>query len=159
MLWLRTALFALVVVAPELALGPWLAAGGREAGRGAASPWRWLGLLPLALGVLLMLRCWADFVRRGRGTPAPVAPTEELVVAGPYRWVRNPMYVAGLLIIGGQAALYAEPRLLAYAAAFWAATHAFVVGYEERALRRRFGAAYDAYRARVPRWVPRPPRA
>jgi protein-S-isoprenylcysteine O-methyltransferase Ste14 len=157
MVWLRTALFALLLVAPVLALGPRWVARADWAPHVALGPWRWAGVLPLAAGVALMLRCWADFVTRGRGTPAPVDPPRALVVDGPYRWVRNPMYLAGLLILAGQALLYQTPAVLAYAAVFALAALAFVVGYEEPALRRRFGAAYDDYRARVPRWIPKKP--
>jgi protein-S-isoprenylcysteine O-methyltransferase Ste14 len=102
-----------------------------------------------------MLWCWYEFVTRGRGTPMPIDPPRRLVVVGPYRYVRNPMYVAGLLVLLGQATLYGAVSLLWYAAGFALATHLFVVGYEERTLRRRFGADYDAYRAAVGRWIPR----
>ena len=95
------------------------------------------------------------FAIEGLGTPAPIAPTRHLVVTGFYRHVRNPMYVAVLAVILGQALLFANARLLAYGAAFWLACHLFVVFYEEPTLRRSFGADYDAFRANVPRWIPR----
>jgi protein-S-isoprenylcysteine O-methyltransferase Ste14 len=77
------------------------------------------------------------------------------VVTGLYRYVRNPMYVAVVVIILGQALLLGDGRLLWYGVLFWLACHAFVVGYEEPTLKRTFGAQYEAYRASVPRWIPR----
>ncbi len=91
----------------------------------------------------------------GIGTPAPVAPTERLVVGGAYRYVRNPMYLAVAALIVGQALLLAQVILLVYAVAFGVAVGAFVLGYEEPALVRRFGPEYNAYTREVPRWLPR----
>ena len=82
-----------------------------------------------------------------------------MVAAGPYRWVRNPIYLAALLVVLGEAWLFTSPRLLAYAAAMAACFHLFVTGYEERTLARRFGPAYLEYRRAVPRWIPRKPQA
>jgi protein-S-isoprenylcysteine O-methyltransferase Ste14 len=112
----------------------------------------------VAAGVALMLWCWADFARRGHGTPAPYDPPTRLVVGGPYRVVRNPMYVAGVLFLLGLAIVAGAPGLVAYAGGFWLLTALFVAGYEEPALRRRFGAEYEAYRRDVAAWLPRPPR-
>jgi protein-S-isoprenylcysteine O-methyltransferase Ste14 len=114
-----------------------------------------LGALLIAAGIAGVLATFARFVLEGRGTPAPVAPTEELVVGGLYRYVRNPMYVAVDTTIIGQALLLGRPALLIYAAAFWALVASFVHGYEEPTLSERFGAQYDAYRRAVPAWVPR----
>jgi protein-S-isoprenylcysteine O-methyltransferase Ste14 len=91
----------------------------------------------------------------GFGTPAPVAAPERLVVGGVYRYVRNPMYVAVLAAIFGQALLLGQLGLLLYAAAVWLITAAFVRFYEEPTLTRRFGADYEAYRRAVPAWWPR----
>src|SRR5882762_8775098 len=95
---------------------------------------------------------FARFALQGLGTPAPIAPTQNLVVTGLYRYVRNPIYVALIL---GQAALFGDQRLLAYGVLVWLAFHAFVVGYEEPVLVRRFGTEYEDFRANVPRWIPR----
>jgi protein-S-isoprenylcysteine O-methyltransferase Ste14 len=84
-----------------------------------------------------------------------IAPTQNLVVTGLYRYVRNPIYVALVAVILGQAALFGDQRLLAYGVLVWLAFHAFVVGYEEPALVRRFGTEYEDFRANVPRWIPR----
>jgi protein-S-isoprenylcysteine O-methyltransferase Ste14 len=112
------------------------------------------GVLLLA-GVLVLLHAFVRFVVEGRGTPAPVAPPERLVVGGLYRFVRNPMYVAVAATILGQALLLGQVSLLAYAAAFCVAVAAFVRLYEEPTLARRFGGEYEAYRRAVPAWWPR----
>jgi protein-S-isoprenylcysteine O-methyltransferase Ste14 len=96
------------------------------------------------------------FVVEGHGTPAPVAAPERLVVGGAYRHVRNPMYVAVLAAIVGQALLLGRLGLLVYAGVTWLVVAAFVRFYEEPALARRFGADYAAYRRAVPAWWPRP---
>jgi protein-S-isoprenylcysteine O-methyltransferase Ste14 len=155
MLWLRTLLFAVLIPGTALVAVPrWVVAGsGLTVSPSPAA--RSGGALLLVLGAALMLWCWAEFVTRGRGTPAPYDPPRRLVVVGPYRHVRNPMYVAGALIILGQAALYASTGLLWYAAAFVVAAHVFVVAYEEQTLADRFGADYAAYRGAVGRWLPR----
>jgi protein-S-isoprenylcysteine O-methyltransferase Ste14 len=116
---------------------------------------RGLGVVLIALGLPMLLNAFARFALQGRGTPAPVAPTERLVVQGPYRFVRNPMYVAVTTLILGQALLLGDPRLLAYGSFVWLSFHLFVVLYEEPTLRRRFGPDYDAFRTAVPRWIPR----
>jgi protein-S-isoprenylcysteine O-methyltransferase Ste14 len=106
-------------------------------------------------GAALLIYAFARFVIEGVGTPAPVAPTQRLVVGGIYRHVRNPMYLAVAATIAGEALLLGRWELLAYAALFFAIVATFVVTYEEPTLRRRFGADYDAYRLAVPRWLPR----
>ena len=98
---------------------------------------------------------FARFVRDGLGTPAPVAPTERLVVTGAYRHVRNPMYLAVLAAIVGQGLLLGQPRLLGYAGVVALAVVSFVRLYEEPTLERQFGAEYEAYRRAVPGWWPR----
>lgn len=115
-------------------------------------------LLGVALGVagaLVLLGAFARFALEGLGTPAPVAPTERLVVGGAYRHVRNPMYLAVAAIILGQALLLGRAVLLPYLAAFCAAVVAFVRLYEEPTLHRRYGAQYERYRRAVPGWWPR----
>jgi Phospholipid methyltransferase len=99
----------------------------------------------------------AQFAIQGQGTPASPAPTGQLVVRGLYRYVRNPMYLAVLAVITGQALLLSRPVLLGYAAAIAAAFIAFVCGYEQPTLARRCGARYQACRQAVPGWRPRLP--
>jgi len=93
----------------------------------------------------------------GRGTLAPVDPPTRLVVRGPYRYVRNPMYLGVLCILTGEAWLFASSALLIYAAAVLACFYSFVVLYEEPALRRKFGESYEQYARTVHRWWPRRP--
>jgi protein-S-isoprenylcysteine O-methyltransferase Ste14 len=114
-----------------------------------------VGVALVAAGVAVLLHAFACFVIEGTGTPAPVAPTERLVVGGLYRYVRNPMYVAVAATIIGQAALLGRPALLLYALAFMAVVGAFVYGYEQPVLSERFGAEYERYRRNVPAWWPR----
>ena len=112
------------------------------------------GMLLCAAGLALILDCFARFALQGRGTPAPIAPTEHLVVSGAYRYVRNPMYVAVLSIVVGQALFFGSTRLMAYAAVVWLAFHLFVRLYEEPTLHARYGASYDRYCEQVGRWWP-----
>jgi protein-S-isoprenylcysteine O-methyltransferase Ste14 len=154
---LRAALGSLVflIVAPGVAAGllPWLLTGWET-----RSPWWPLqvaGALLVAGGVGVLLDAFARFVVEGVGTPAPVAPTENLVVGGLYRHVRNPMYIAVAATIVGQGLILGRPGLFAYAAAFGAAVAAFVHVYEEPTLAARYGEQYDAYRRAVPAWWPR----
>jgi protein-S-isoprenylcysteine O-methyltransferase Ste14 len=114
-----------------------------------------VGVALILLGAAALLECFARFALRGLGTPAPVLPTRHLVVTGLYRHVRNPMYVAVVTAIVGQALLLGSAPVLGYALLLAIVFHLFVVGYEEPRLRSTFGAEYDAFRANVPRWVPR----
>ena len=109
----------------------------------------------VAVAVAVLIGAFARFVIEGRGTPAPVAPTAELVVGGLYRYVRNPMYVAVLTIIAGQAVMLWRPILLAYALVVALAVVSFVHWYEEPILSQRYGPQYDSYRRAVPGWWPR----
>jgi protein-S-isoprenylcysteine O-methyltransferase Ste14 len=118
-------------------------------------PVRVVGVAVLVLGAVALVQTFARFVVEGIGTPAPIAPTQHLVVGGLYRYVRNPMYLAVLAVIVGQSLVIGQPMLLAYAAAVWVTVALFVHGYEEPTLRQQFGARYDAYRAAVPAWRPR----
>jgi len=121
----------------------------------AVTPLRVLGVALIAAGAVVLVQAFMRFVVEGVGTPAPIAPTQKLVVGGLYRYVRNPMYLAVLAVIVGQAFVLSQPVLLAYATAVGTAMAAFVYGYEEPALADRFGAEYEAYRRGVPAWWPR----
>jgi protein-S-isoprenylcysteine O-methyltransferase Ste14 len=113
-----------------------------------------VGAVLIGLGLVPVVSSFVQFVRAG-GTPAPGAMTEHLVVSGFYRYVRNPLYVGVLVIVVGETLLLGQPRLLLYAAGVWLAAAAFVRWYEEPALSRRFGPAYEEYRRAVPAWLPR----
>jgi protein-S-isoprenylcysteine O-methyltransferase Ste14 len=145
-------------MAPGVVAGlvPWWLTGWRVRGPLAQrAPVRLAGLIMLILGGIVLIRAFARFVAEGHGTPAPVAPTEHLVVGGLYRYVRNPMYLAVVGCIAGEALLLGQSVLLGYAAAVWLTVAAFVRWYEEPALARQFGAQYEAYRNGVPAWRPR----
>lgn len=116
-----------------------------------------LGLAVAAIGVLVVVVCFVQFVVEGRGTPAPVAPTEQLVVHGVYRFVRNPMYLGVSAAIAGQAVAFRSGALGLLLAVFVAAVTAFVAAYEEPTLRKQFGESYDGHVRAVPRWLPKWP--
>jgi protein-S-isoprenylcysteine O-methyltransferase Ste14 len=152
---------AFLLIAPGVVAGviPWWITGWE-----VNEPWpfwaplRVVGALLVAVGVLALLDSFRRFVVEGLGTPAPVAPTEELVVSGLYRYVRNPMYVAVAATILGQALLLGQLVLLAYGAVFVAVVATFVRMYEEPTLVRTYGEQYEAYKRSVPAWIPRLPR-
>jgi protein-S-isoprenylcysteine O-methyltransferase Ste14 len=114
-----------------------------------------VGLVVTAIGATIAVWCILHFAIVGRGTPAPFDPPRRLVVRGPYRYVRNPMYLGAGLAVAGAALYYQTAALLAYAGAFLLLMHVFVVSYEEPTLRRTFGEDYQAYCLRVRRWSPR----
>ncbi len=113
------------------------------------------GMVLGAAGAAVALWCIFTFATVGRGTPAPFDPPRRLVIQGPYRFVRNPMYIGAGLALAGAALFYQSWPLLGYAGAFLLATHLFVLGCEEPALRRTFGPDYEAYCRQVRRWWPR----
>jgi protein-S-isoprenylcysteine O-methyltransferase Ste14 len=145
-------------VAPGVVAGvvPW-ALTRWEVAYGSAwwLPLQLVGAVVLAACTVVLVRAFARFVAEGRGTPAPVAPTARLVVGGLYRYVRNPMYVAVVGAVLGQALLLGQVVLVAYAAVAGAGMAAFVRWHEEPVLARRFGPDYAAYRRAVPAWRPR----
>ena len=112
------------------------------------------GVAALLIGAPLALTCAVLFAVRGRGTPAPFDPPRTFVIFGPYRVVRNPMYVGAWLTILGIALILRSSGILALSVAFVACAHLFVMLYEEPTLTAKFGATYDRYRATVPRWIP-----
>lgn len=147
---------AFFVVAPGTVAGliPWLITHWRF-GDDASTTLAVVGGALIALGFGVLVECFVRFALKGAGTPAPLAPTQALVVSGLYARVRNPMYVAVTALIFGQALLFANAGLIAYSVAIWTAFHIFIVFYEEPRLRRDFGEAYEAYVENVPRWRPR----
>ena len=119
--------------------------------------WRWIAAIPSMLGFAVAMRCVWDFGWTGRGTPAPIAPPQRLVVVGFYRYVRNPMYVGfaagwiGLWIVFG----HANWEAIAIVALVTLGVHLFVLFYEEPTLRRKFDGDYEEYCQNVRRWLPR----
>lgn len=146
-----------LLLAPGMVAGliPWLITGWRWFDWGAAAGIvLTIAWLAIGLGVALLLYAFALFAVH-QGTPAPVAPTASLVVTGVYRFVRNPMYLAVLAIILGQALLFGSWWVVLYAGIALAAVVAFVKGYEEPTLTRTYGVEYLEYRRNVPGWWPR----
>jgi protein-S-isoprenylcysteine O-methyltransferase Ste14 len=117
--------------------------------------WQIVGMMVVASGGGLALACILTFAFVGRGTPAPFDPPRRLVIRGPYRFIRNPMYLGAGLALAGAAAFYRSVAILGYAAIFLLVTHAFVVLYEEPTLRRTFDGDYVTYCEHVGRWWPR----
>src|SRR5262249_25101881 len=107
------------------------------------------------IGAIILLWSFWNFLREGRGTPAPIDPPKELVAVGFYRYVRNPMYVGIFLTLIGHFLWFGYWGLLIYAFVVFFCFNAFVILYEEPTLKRKFGAAYEEYCKRVPRWIPR----
>jgi len=130
----------------------WWTDGGFLPPAGAS---RLLGFAIIALGLLAWSGPLRRFVSEGRGTPAPVAPPDTLVVTGLYTRIRNPMYASYIVIVLGEALLFRSFALALYALVLFGIAHAYVVGSEEAVLRQRFGSQYDDYCARVDRWLPR----
>ena len=150
---LGSALFLIVAPGTLAGFAPWWMTGWR--GPFAPLPLAAPAALLIAAGAALLLECFGRFAIQGRGTPAPIAAPDRLVVTGPYRRVRNPMYVAVTTMILGQAALFMDLRLVVYAAVLWLGFHLFVLAYEEPTLRSAFPRDYAAFFAAVPRWIPR----
>jgi protein-S-isoprenylcysteine O-methyltransferase Ste14 len=151
-----SALFLVIAPGTVAGLFPWLISRWvlRPPLLGLA-PLRVVGVLLIAAGLPVLLDSFRRFAVEGLGTPAPPAPTQHLVVSGLYRFVRNPMYVAVVSLILGQGLLLGNAAVLAYGATVWLLFHLFVTFYEEPTLRRTFGAEYEAFCAKVPRWIPR----
>ena len=157
---LGTIAFVCVVPGTVVVAVPWWISGWR-----LGPPFLGTNLMRVA-GMLLVVAAsplFAAFVARfvveGHGTPAPIAPTRHLVVGGPFRWTRNPGYIAVVAMLVGQGLVLGSVGVLVYAALVAVAFHLFVVFYEEPTLRRTFGAEFEDYCRRVPRWVPRRPHA
>jgi protein-S-isoprenylcysteine O-methyltransferase Ste14 len=153
--WIGTVFFLFLAPGVVAGLIPWLISGWRRFDWGGAG---WgvvlVAWLMIAAGAAFLLHAFALFAMH-RGTPAPVAPTETLVVTGIYRFVRNPMYLAVLTIILAQALLFGSWWLVLYAGIVLAAVVAFVKGYEEPTLTSTYGEQYLDYRRNVPGWWPR----
>jgi protein-S-isoprenylcysteine O-methyltransferase Ste14 len=144
-LMIEAGLFALYVPLTFFRTGPRMATGILA----------FLAIPLWLLGSLIVLWCFREFTFRGRGTPLPADPPRQLVLGGPYRHVRNPIYVAVGIIYAGYFLWFGYWAILLYTGLALLGAHAFVVLYEEPALKRRFGASYEEYLRTVPRWVPK----
>jgi protein-S-isoprenylcysteine O-methyltransferase Ste14 len=150
---LGSALFFVLAPCVVIGLVPWLLTGWES--NDVWLPLRLAGLALTAAALAALLHAFARFVIEGVGTPVPVAPTQRLVVGGLYRRVRNPMYVAVVSAVLGQALALGQPVLLAWAGVLWLVFAAFVRAYEEPMLARTYGEEYDEFRRAVPAWLPR----
>ena len=153
---LRSAIYASVFITLQMWFFPrWVGIHGRW-DAAMATPWRWAGVIPLVVGSVIMIACVFRFGTTGEGTPFPADPPRKFVAVGPYRWSRNPMYFGMALTLIGEAVLFADwsqwQRIAVYAVALGAITECFVVFYEEPTLRKKFGAEYEEFCQRVPRW-------
>ena len=158
-MWLAARSIAWTVLLPGVVAGyvPWRYFGVRDVRLHEPDAGTIAGLAVIAAGVAILVTTIWEFAHTGRGTLSPADPPRALVVAGLYRYVRNPMYLGVTTVLLGEALLARDLRLLAYWAVWFAAANAFIVGYEEPTLRRRFGEAYEHYTARVGRWIPQRP--
>lgn len=150
--------FVFLVLAPGFAAGLvpyWISEWRLKPPLLGFGGFRLAGGLLLAAGLPVLLESFWRFATRGAGTPAPVFPTQSLVVSGLYRYVRNPMYLGVTAMIAGQGLLLGEARVLEYAALVWCLFHLFVVLYEEPTLAAAFPDEYESFRGHVPRWIPR----
>jgi protein-S-isoprenylcysteine O-methyltransferase Ste14 len=155
LLALRSVLWALLLPGFIAGYVPWRFFGLSRLRLNLLNPQHVVGLLCISVGGVLLATCIWEFARSGRGTLAPIDPPRELVIRGLYRYVRNPMYLSVTVIILGEALLARSRALLFYWALWFIAANLFVIGYEEPALRLRFGRSYDLYTQQVGRWFPR----
>jgi protein-S-isoprenylcysteine O-methyltransferase Ste14 len=116
--------------------------------------YRYFGLAPIVIGVVICIYCSGSFVFVGKGTPIPFTPTKELIVTGLYRFVRNPLYIAAVLVLAGEAVLFQSLGIFIYCLVMFGIFNLHV-HMEESILAYKFGAAYEQYRNSVPRWIPR----
>ena len=155
-LFLETIVFTIVVPGTVTVLIPSRILGDET--RILFQPWTatsFTALLPLSLGAAIYFRCLWEFAARGRGIPLPIDHPRQLVVTGLYRYVRNPMYVGILAMNIGHFLWFGYWNLLIYTVVVFVGFNLFVIYYEEPTLKRKFGAAYEDYLQRVPRWIPR----
>jgi protein-S-isoprenylcysteine O-methyltransferase Ste14 len=119
------------------------------------SPLRALGIVLACGGAVIAASCIAVFASRGEGTPAPFDAPRKFVASGPYRYVRNPMYVGAILVLIGAGLAMPSPSIVLLGFVFWVLTHILVLVYEEPVLQEKFGDAYAQYKTEVNRWLPR----
>jgi protein-S-isoprenylcysteine O-methyltransferase Ste14 len=151
---LSTLLFTIFVPGTIAGYLPWRLHGQNPATSNVAL--RTIATLLIAVGIAIYLHtAFWGFAMRGRGTPAPIAPTKKLVVEGLHRYVRNPMYIGVATIVLGQALLFRSWHIIEYLACILVIVNFFVLFYEEPTLARQFGPEYEEYRRTVPRWIPK----
>jgi protein-S-isoprenylcysteine O-methyltransferase Ste14 len=159
-LWLLFKNLLFTVCVPGFVVG-WAPLHGFERHARWPETWEWQhwsGAGLFILGVLLFLSCQGFFMIRGQGTPAPFDPPRKIMRRGPYKWLRNPMYVAVLTMVAAEALFLLSGHIVVYLVCLGCIFHLLVLLYEEHVLRHRFGAIYEDYCREVPRWWPRKPR-
>ena len=154
-LFIRNVLFTIVVPGAGAVYVPWWILIHQAT---MPTPVAWYAIVIIMLGIALYLWCVSLFAVVGRGTPGPWDAPRRFVAVGPYRWVRNPIYISALLVVIGEAWLFVSPSLFLYAVVIAIVVHLFVIGYEEPTLQRNFGEEYVEYLRTVPRWIPHTPR-
>ena len=117
---------------------------------------RWPGIVLACIGAVIAASCIAVFASRGEGTPAPFDAPRKFVATGPYRYVRNPMYIGAIFLLIGAGLVVGSTSIVLLGFAFWALMHVFVLVYEEPTLTAQFGESYAQYRSEVNRWLPQP---
>ena len=153
---IKTLLWSIFVAGTVLIIVPYLLLSSRfDSFRVSLSYFRFFGLIPILIGVMLYVWCAWYFTFIGKGTPAPFDPPKELVINGAYQYVRNPIYVFVALTLTGEAILFETTILVVYATLAVIVFSLWVVLYEEPSLKRRFGESYERYCERVSRWFPR----
>jgi protein-S-isoprenylcysteine O-methyltransferase Ste14 len=154
-LFLKNLLFTVLIPGVVGVYVPLRIAGGWR----SAPAWAWLLAAPLLLaGAFVYFWCLWNFAVVGRGTPAPIDPPKKLIVRGPHRYVRNPMYLAVLSVATGWAVLFRSSEILLYVACVALVFHLVVLVIEEPSLRHLFGAEYEEYCRSVRRWIPSVPQ-
>ena len=153
------ALRAVIYASAFITFFGWLALGLRSLDRrvGVELP-AWtsvIGTIVMMLGGILVLTCLGKFIAKGRGTPAPFDPPQEFVATGPYKYVRNPMYIGGLSLLFGFGLYYQSVSILLFSLLLFPLFHLFVVSFEEDELEKRFGGSYLEYKNAVNRWIPK----
>jgi protein-S-isoprenylcysteine O-methyltransferase Ste14 len=155
-IWLALRSLLWTILLPGFFAGyvPWRFFGLHRVELDLSRPSALLGLSGIAVGAILLGACIVEFARSGRGTLSPADPPRHLVVRGPYRYVRNPMYLAVTVIVLSETLLARSGSLAVYWAIWFLGVNLFVIGYEEPTLRQMFGASYEDYMRRVGRWIP-----
>jgi protein-S-isoprenylcysteine O-methyltransferase Ste14 len=160
--WLVTKNLLFTILVPGFVIGwaplNWFEKYPRWLAPGAWGWSQWAGVLIFILGAIAFLYCQFLFIKRGQGTPAPFDPPRKFVRRGLYKWVRNPMYLAVLAMVGAEGLFLRSGHIAVYFVCLTCVIHLMVVLYEENALRFKFGAVYEDYRRDVPRWFPRKPK-
>jgi protein-S-isoprenylcysteine O-methyltransferase Ste14 len=153
---LGTIVYLLIVPLPVAGIVPWWMSRWRmEAPLLGFAPFRVVGIVLMAMGVIVLLDSFTRFAIQGLGTPAPLFPTRRLIVKGFYRYVRNPTYLSVLSVILGEGLYLGDVRVLVYILFPWLMVYLFVRIDEEPTLRRSYGDQYERYCAHVRRWWPR----